>query len=301
MATLQRFVNPIVRPLSLNITNLPGARLYFFVAGSTTPAATYADKDGEIPNSNPVVADSSGTFPPIFLDNRLYRVVLTDNKNVTQPGWPLDNVGQDSTIVPFGAWVEIATYSEDEIVTRPNGKWYRSTSNNNIGNIPEDSPSVWESIPIPVASSFTSNVPWMTFSDVGDQISVNVNEDDVGVVTNTRFTLGGTIGSSKVVFERIANTVNVTSVGYITHASSVTASSAVIPADYRIGAEYGLTEAITFTKLCVDGGGSYFAIISMSGDDTMAIQYRDLAGALISKTGPNSGISFSYNITTENP
>ena len=54
-----------------------GARAFFYVTGTTTPKTTYSDYALSVPNANPVVADSNGLFPSIFLatDTR-YRVVM---------------------------------------------------------------------------------------------------------------------------------------------------------------------------------------------------------------------------------
>lgn len=179
MPSLERFFDPQIRKFDLNIKSLPGARFYFFQNGTTTPRTVYQDKAGTIPHTNPVIADSSGSFAPIFLDG-LYRVELRSNANIVQPGWPIDNVGQDSAVVPFGPWIEILTYNEGEVVTGSNGNWYRSKVNGNLGNDPTTSPAAWEVIPIPVASSFTSDKAYLTWSDDGDQISLDVDIDGLG-------------------------------------------------------------------------------------------------------------------------
>lgn len=176
MPSLERFFNPQTRPFDLNIRSLPGAKLYFFEAGSSTPKTTFSDKQGENPHTNPVVADPNGIFPQIFLDG-LYRAELRSSSEIVQPGWPIDNIGQDNLIVPFGPWIEIVVYNTGEVVTGSNGNWYRSISDNNLGNDPISSPAQWEVIPIPVASSFTSNKAYVTFSDDGDQVSVDIDAD----------------------------------------------------------------------------------------------------------------------------
>lgn len=164
-----------MRVFDLNIKSLPGARLYFFRAGSTTPKVTYADKQGTIPNANPVIASPAGIFPPVFLDG-LYRVELRSSANIVQPGWPIDNVGQDSQIVPYAPWSEIVTYAEFERVTDTiTGIVYRSKENNNLGNVPASSPSKWEVVIDPIPSSFTSNAGWLSWSDEGGQISLDVD------------------------------------------------------------------------------------------------------------------------------
>lgn len=56
---------------------LNGAKLYFFVTGTTTPTNTYTTSTLGTPNANPVVSDSAGLFGPIYLDPAVtYRVQL---------------------------------------------------------------------------------------------------------------------------------------------------------------------------------------------------------------------------------
>lgn len=47
---------------------LQGARMYFFKAGTTTAVNSYMDSDFAIPHSHPVIANSAGEFPLIWLD-----------------------------------------------------------------------------------------------------------------------------------------------------------------------------------------------------------------------------------------
>jgi len=46
----------------------PGAKAYFVLTGTSTPAATYTDAALSTPHSDPVVADAAGVFPVVFLD-----------------------------------------------------------------------------------------------------------------------------------------------------------------------------------------------------------------------------------------
>ncbi len=63
---------------------LPGAKLYFFQTGTTTPQATYQNDARTISHAHPVVADANGVFAPIYLDPTLpsYRVRLTTSTDV---------------------------------------------------------------------------------------------------------------------------------------------------------------------------------------------------------------------------
>lgn len=71
---------------------LKGGKLYTYLAGSTTPAATFQDQDLTAKNENPIPLDATGSCT-IWLDPaKSYKFVLKDSKGVTQPGWPVDNV-----------------------------------------------------------------------------------------------------------------------------------------------------------------------------------------------------------------
>jgi hypothetical protein len=88
------FTSP--RFIALSSTNqpLPGAKLYFRQTGTSTPQNTYQDEALTVPHANPVVADGAGVFSPIYLDPSLpnYRAILTDSSDVTQAGYPIDNI-----------------------------------------------------------------------------------------------------------------------------------------------------------------------------------------------------------------
>mgnify|MGYP001182229735 CR=1 FL=1 len=62
---------------------LAGAKLSFFQAGTTTPIAVYQDEGATTPWTNPVVADSAGVFPAIYLVVAShFKFVLTDADDV---------------------------------------------------------------------------------------------------------------------------------------------------------------------------------------------------------------------------
>lgn len=62
---------------------LPGAKLFFYASGSSTPQATYVDDDLTTPNANPVVAAADGRFPSIWLSPLAYKIVLKSFDDVT--------------------------------------------------------------------------------------------------------------------------------------------------------------------------------------------------------------------------
>ena len=64
-------------------TPYPGAKANFYLTSTTTPVNTYQDDALTTPHANPVVADSAGQFPPIYLTpGTTYRCIVTDSADV---------------------------------------------------------------------------------------------------------------------------------------------------------------------------------------------------------------------------
>lgn len=80
------YANPINQPLSpltSRVQLLPLAYYVFYLSGSTISTVAYQDGDLLTPfPTNVVIANSVGTFPPIFLDpTKVYRVQMFDKFN----------------------------------------------------------------------------------------------------------------------------------------------------------------------------------------------------------------------------
>jgi len=73
-----RFVEPF-EDVGSGITPSSGAKLFFFDVGTSTPKTTFADFALTVPNSDPVVANSNGIFPDIFLDTDADRTLKDQN------------------------------------------------------------------------------------------------------------------------------------------------------------------------------------------------------------------------------
>jgi len=71
------------RPVSADGAVYPGAKAYFYTGGTTTPKDTYTSYTLGTARSNPVVADSGGFFPPIWLGSGRYKVILKTSADVT--------------------------------------------------------------------------------------------------------------------------------------------------------------------------------------------------------------------------
>ena len=82
-------------------TNYPlaGGKVYTYVAGTSTPLATYTDSSGSTPNANPVILDANGEAP-IYLGLGLsYKINILDASGIQVPGYPVDNViGSDTQL-----------------------------------------------------------------------------------------------------------------------------------------------------------------------------------------------------------
>lgn len=97
------FTPPRYSPMSGNGTSYPGAKLYFYTTGTTTPKNTYADAGLVTPNANPVVADGNGLFGSIYLAAGDYKVILKDSSDNTL--WtvdPLSGLGAADTLTTRG-------------------------------------------------------------------------------------------------------------------------------------------------------------------------------------------------------
>jgi len=69
---------------------LAGGKVYTYIAGTSTPLATYSDGDLTTLNTNPVDLDANGEADIFGGTGEDYKVVLKNSVDVTQ--WTLDNI-----------------------------------------------------------------------------------------------------------------------------------------------------------------------------------------------------------------
>lgn len=77
---LSRFVLPFA-DVGSGIKPSVGAKLFFFITGTSTQKNTFNCPDGTTANSNPVIADENGLFPNIFISGT-FKVILKDRNDV---------------------------------------------------------------------------------------------------------------------------------------------------------------------------------------------------------------------------
>lgn len=113
MSAFSRFPVPFLHPINGSGTPYPGALLYFYTAGTTTPLDTYSDLNLSVPNTNPVVADANGMFGQIFLGSVTYDVVLKTSAGATI--WTAEDVAAaavSAATTTVAGIVELATTAE---------------------------------------------------------------------------------------------------------------------------------------------------------------------------------------------
>lgn len=87
--------NPNIQYFDNSGNPLVGGLLYTYIAGTTTPQATYTDETGGTPNTNPVVLDSAGRANVWLTPGQSYRLDLYTAGSVLV--WTVDNIPGGST------------------------------------------------------------------------------------------------------------------------------------------------------------------------------------------------------------
>jgi hypothetical protein len=107
---------------------LSGGLVYTYVAGTSTPLATYSDQE-ITPNTNPVVLDSNGEADIILASASTYKIILTNSVGTTQ--WTVDNVaGTGSGTAVSGGWTAFVSHSvtDGQSATNLSGETFTSAS-----------------------------------------------------------------------------------------------------------------------------------------------------------------------------
>jgi hypothetical protein len=83
------FLSPVGGVAAQFFTNtgavLTGGKLYTYLAGTTTPAATYTTNAGTVARTNPIILDSAGRVPSggeIWILSVAYKFILRDSNDV---------------------------------------------------------------------------------------------------------------------------------------------------------------------------------------------------------------------------
>lgn len=160
---------------------LAGGLVYAYIAGTTTPQATYTTAAGSTANANPVVLDSNGRAA-IWLDPTLsYKLVIKTSAGVTIK--TVDTIaGSAASGIPI--WSANTTYSKGSLVSdgTDQGLLYVSRTDGNLNNA-LTSVSNWALFPggIQRSSAVTTNTTLATT----DHMSVVRSDSSSGDLTHT--------------------------------------------------------------------------------------------------------------------
>jgi hypothetical protein len=165
------FVVPKQFALSASGGALPGAKLYAYQTGTSTPQNTYQDIDLTTPHANPVVADASGFFAPIYLDPSLpnYRLTLTTSADAQV--WQIDGIpSNQNTAQQFRLkHTSPELLFEETDASSGNKKWrVRADSEQLLIDIGNDAESSWVNI---AALTRSGNTPG-SFNFAGQYLRV---------------------------------------------------------------------------------------------------------------------------------
>lgn len=85
----------VPRAIDANGTPISFAKLRVYLAGTTTPVTTYSDRSMASPQSIPVLADSAGVFPQIYVPDGAYKVRIStaDNATLQEADWVVTDDG----------------------------------------------------------------------------------------------------------------------------------------------------------------------------------------------------------------
>lgn len=110
MTTATLSPSPKLQFFDANGNPLVGGKLYSYEAGTSTPLATYADYDGTITNTNPVILNSRGEAD-VWLSSSYYKLRLLDSNDVEI--WTVDNIGGYATMADVTAAINavVAAYA----------------------------------------------------------------------------------------------------------------------------------------------------------------------------------------------
>jgi hypothetical protein len=191
-------LSPVFRQRFFDNNGIPlnGGQVSFFIAGTSTPKATYTDFTGTVPNSNPVILDSNG-YADIWLseDNIGYKVMLqTSVASGSNLLWTVDDVFSSAGQAFLAPWSSTFTYSKGNIVSE-GGRIFVSVQNTNLNHDPalDAAQTFWTEYggAIRTVTAFTTIVEaddTILFNTTAGQITQPL-PDLTGLPTGTRFTL----------------------------------------------------------------------------------------------------------------
>jgi hypothetical protein len=122
------FQPPAFLARDANGAPVSGAKLFLYVTGTTQPLASYTDAGFTTLHPWPVVADSSGVFPSVYVNAATLKVLVTTPNGAALPGYPVDGVDPEATFFTLSGALS------DETAARVAGDAYLQSQFNAFNN-----------------------------------------------------------------------------------------------------------------------------------------------------------------------
>lgn len=235
-------LSPWPRYTVLNAAGKPisGALINTYIAGTTTPIATYSDVALTVANANPIVANSSGQIGPVFLSpGSSYKFVFTNpdasslfsQDNIAAGGGATntDIIGTAGEALTGGK----AVYLSDGSGGKTAGLWYLADSANAYSSTTSDVGIVPASIALGVAGTIRlgGQLTGLTSLTVGASYYISTAGGITATAPVNRRFIGQADTTSSLVMEVIPP-VLVTDPGIVDGRLSLQSGTAVTTADY---------------------------------------------------------------------
>jgi hypothetical protein len=306
---MSRYVNPVPQYYLNDGSVASSGKLYFYEnKDPNTKKDTFNDPDEQIKNTNPIILDGEGRCPPIFATGR-YTVVFKSNNNIQQ--WSRDDVDLTTVLGQFADWSAIITYRINDIARGSDGNYYSSLINNNLGNDPVTSPTLWEEIVF--LTFWNANATYsqdeiavfegnlyrsLTNDNIGNQPDISISDwlniTELGQLTQNVLLGGDFSGSAEVRCNRIGNLVTITSSnagGVLGHTSSSapTSVAGAIPVEFRpTGSQRSVVYGTSSARV---------SLITIDQTGLLRLNYRDWAGLGAASTTSDVAVSITYDAT----
>ena len=118
----------IPRALDDNGDPISGAKLFWYLAGTTTASTTYSDKAQTTAQAHPLISDANGFFPQFYVSDGDYKAVIKDASDVTIG--EVDNIVQreDANAGKFDNFSDMdanapASSADGTVFTTPGGAY----------------------------------------------------------------------------------------------------------------------------------------------------------------------------------
>lgn len=160
----------------------PSAELYTYLAGTTTLAPLYLDADNATAATNPVIADASGEFPPLYTDdNTTYKLILRAAPILPEtPGdviWEVDNYGKIGSTAELADDSDLTRFYGRETTVAPNTHIIVPVASDEELTTPELAKTAVENWNVPPSSSVTLQLKDETIVHPARVLEWAVNSD----------------------------------------------------------------------------------------------------------------------------